>query len=219
MTDNPTTADEPAESTKPATTTKPVPSTGNTRRTGLVGHYRRGMDVMNVDRHQLCLRLYLFIVIAHWAEHIVQAAQIYALDWPVEQARGVLGMPFPWLVTSEWMHYGYALIMLIGLLLLLPGFTGRSRTWWTVSLLIQVWHHFEHLLLLVQVSNGAYIGGRDVPTSLIELLVPRVELHLFYNTIVFIPMVVAMYLHARPNAAEREVTKCSCAADPDRSRR
>jgi len=35
------------------------------------------------------------------------------------------------------------------------------------------------------------------------LWVPRVELHLFYNTIVFIPMVVAMYFHMFPPAGER----------------
>lgn len=199
----------------PTTTepTRPSPDTS------LAGRYRRGMDVLNGDRHQLCLRLYLVIVIAHWAEHIVQAIQIYVFDWPLAEARGVLGIPFPWLVTSEWMHYGYALIMLIGLLLLLPGFTGRSRTWWTVSLVIQVWHHFEHLILLVQAINGVNIGGGDAPMSLIQLFIPRVELHLFYNTIVFIPMVVAMYLHARPNVVEREAMKCSCAGDPARSAR
>ncbi|MFE1101881.1 hypothetical protein ACFW4K_15290 [Nocardiopsis alba] len=184
------------------------------RSPNLADRYHRTMDVLNVERHRLCLRLYLVIVIAHWAEHIVQAIQIYVLDWPIEEARGVLGMPFPWLVTSEWMHYGYALIMLIGLLLLLPGFAGRSRTWWTISLLIQVWHHFEHLLLLVQAINGVNIGGADAPTSLIQLLIPRVELHLFYNTLVFVPMVVAMYLHTRPNAADREAMKCSCASEP-----
>jgi hypothetical protein len=189
------------------------------RRPTLSDRYHRGMDVLNVDRHRLCLQLYLVIVIAHWAEHIVQAVQIYVLDWPLEEARGVLGIPFPWLVTSEWMHYGYALIMLIGLLLLLPGFTGRSRTWWTISLLLQVWHHFEHLILLVQVGNGVYIGGGDAPSSLVQLLIPRVELHLFYNTLVFVPMVVAMYLHSRPNAAERESMKCSCADGTPRSGR
>ena len=198
MSETPTGTDE-----RPGEDSRTVPS----------GRYHQAMDVLNGHRHQLCLRLYLFIVIAHWAEHIVQAVQIYALDWPVEEARGVLGIPFPWLVTSEWMHYGYALIMLIGLLMFLPGFTGRSRTWWTVSLVIQVWHHFEHLILLVQASSGAYIGGGDAPTSLIQLLIPRVELHLFYNTLVFVPMAVAMYLHARPNAAEREVVRCDCAGE------
>lgn len=187
------------------------------KRRSLADSYRRSMEVLNVDRHQLSLRLYLVIVIAHWAEHIVQGAQIYVLDWPLEQARGLLGMPFPWLVTSEWMHYGYALIMLIGLFLLLPGFTGRSRTWWMASLLIQVWHHFEHLLLLVQAMSGVNIAGKDSPTSLIELLIPRVELHLLYNTIVFVPMVVAMYLHTRPNERDRRAMLCSCAGDPVRS--
>ena len=32
--------------------------------------------------------------------------------------------------------------------------------------------------------------------------VPRVELHLFYNTIVFIPMVVAMYYHMFPTRSD-----------------
>jgi hypothetical protein len=37
-----------------------------------------------------------------------------------------------------------------------------------------------------------------VPTSLLQVWVPRVELHLFYNTIVFVPMVIAMYFHMFP---------------------
>lgn len=205
--------------TEPSTAQETDTGARRVKRSPLAERYRRTMDVLNVDRHRLSLQLYLVIVLAHWAEHIVQAAQIYVLDWPIEQARGVLGMPFPWLVESESMHYGYALIMLIGFLLLLPGFTGRSRTWWSIALAIQVWHHFEHLVLLVQAINGAYLGGNDAPTSLIQLLIPRVELHLLYNTIVFVPMVVAMYLHARPNAADREAMTCSCAGDPVRSRR
>ncbi|MEU7455916.1 hypothetical protein [Streptosporangium roseum] len=151
------------------------------------------------------------IVIAHWAEHVSQAIQLYVLGWPLPEARGVLGVPFPWLVKSEWMHYGYALLMLIGLILLRKGFTGRSRTWWNVSLGIQVWHHFEHLLLLLQALTGSNLLGRPVPTSIIQLIVPRVELHLFYNAIVFLPMVVAMVLHRRPRGSERAAMRCGCA--------
>ena len=40
---------------------------------------------------------------------------------------------------------------------------------------------------------------------------PRVELHLIYNTIVFVPMVIAMYLHLLPTAEERAEMGCSCA--------
>lgn len=166
---------------------------------------------LNGRFHRMALTLFMVVVLAHWAEHIAQAVQIWALGRPLPEARGVLGEPFPWLVTSEWMHYGYALVMLVGLLLLRPGFTGRARTWWTAALVIQFWHHFEHLLLLVQRQTGDFLLGRPVPTSLIQLLVPRVELHLFYNGVVFVPMVVAMLLHLRPSEGERPDMRCACA--------
>ena len=43
---------------------------------------------------------------------------------------------------------------------------------------------------------------------------PRPELHLLYNLAVFVPMVVAMWLHTRPNQAD--VNQCSCADAPVR---
>jgi hypothetical protein len=165
---------------------------------------------LNGKHHWLALNVFLIIVLAHWAEHVVQAFQIWGLGWPRAQARGVLGMPFPWLVTKEWLHYGYAVIMLIGLWVLRPAFRGRARTWWTVALVIQFWHHFEHLLLFIQSQSHHYLFGRPVPTSIIQLFVPRVELHLFYNAVVFVPMVYAMYLHRSPNRAERNEMSCSC---------
>ncbi|ACZ89632.1 hypothetical protein Aros01_07237 [Streptosporangium roseum] len=174
-------------------------------------HSHTWISALNSRYHKAALGLYLVIVIAHWAEHVSQAIQLYVLGWPLPEARGVLGVPFPWLVKSEWMHYGYALLMLIGLILLRKGFTGRSRTWWNVSLGIQVWHHFEHLLLLLQALTGSNLLGRPVPTSIIQLIVPRVELHLFYNAIVFLPMVVAMVLHRRPRGSERAAMRCGCA--------
>jgi hypothetical protein len=101
--------------------------------------------------------------------------------------------------------------MLVALWLLRPGFAGRARTWWTVALVIQFWHHIEHLLLFIQAQAGVTFFGRPVPTSILQLVFPRVELHLVYNSIVFIPMVVAMYLHLRPTRAERAVASCTCA--------
>jgi hypothetical protein len=170
-----------------------------------------GVHALNTNLHRVSLSVFMFVVAAHWAEHLAQALQIYVLGMPVAQARGVLGMPFPWLVTSEWMHYGYALVMMVGLALLLPGFTGRARTWWKVALYIQVWHHLEHLLLLVQAMTGNHLAGRAVPTSVAQLFLPRVELHLFYNAIVFVPMVVAVLLHRDPSPEERERSWCGCA--------
>ena len=105
---------------------------------------------LNSRWHEISLKIYLFIVLAHWAEHLIQAFQIYALGWPREKSLGILGMWYPWVIKSEALHYAYAVVMLIGLWILRSGFQGRSLYWWKISLAIQFWHHFEHLLLQLQ---------------------------------------------------------------------
>ena len=169
------------------------------------------LATLNRQRHRIALYGFMFVVLAHWAEHIAQAIQVWGLGWPRPKARGILGYYVPWLVTSEWLHYGFAVVMLVGLVMLRPGFTGRARSWWNAALWVQVWHHFEHALLLLQATTGAYLFGRSVPTSILQLIFPRIELHLFYNGLVTIPMVVAMVLHLWPNAHEREQMRCTCA--------
>jgi hypothetical protein len=181
-----------------------------TTQTADVGPFRRARAAVNGKYHLAALGLFTFIVVAHWAEHIAQAIQIWALDTPRPQARGVLGDWFPWLVKSEWLHYGYAVVMLFFLWLLRPAFVGRARRFWDLAFYIQIWHHFEHLLLLVQVLVGANLAGEKVPTSILQLIFPRVELHLFYNTIVTIPMIVAVVLHLRPSKQELRQMHCSC---------
>lgn len=166
---------------------------------------------LNGPWHKRALQAFMIVVMAHWAEHLVQAYQVYVLGWPLHQARGVLGQAFPWLVHSEVLHYGYALIMLVGIWTLLPGFVGRSRAWWLAALVIQFWHHFEHALLQVQAITGRNLFGASVPTSILQLVIPRLELHLFYNTVVFIPMVVAVYYHLFPRALDAARMQCRCA--------
>ena len=169
---------------------------------------------LNTDRHELALRLFTFVVLAHWVEHLLQGLEIYVLGWPVPEARGALGLFFPALIASEALHYGYAVVMLIGLWMLRSGFTGTAdHFWWMTAFWIQFFHHIEHALLQAQVILGHNLMGRPVPTSLVQLWVPRVELHLFYNTIVFIPMTIAMYYHLFPPAAEKTQPQCSCAFD------
>ncbi len=80
-----------------------------------------------------------------------------------------------------------------------------------MALAIQFFHHIEHFLLQMQSVFGQNLFDRPVPTSLVQLWVPRVELHLFYNTIVFIPMVIAMYYHMFSTPAVAEQQKCTCA--------
>jgi hypothetical protein len=172
---------------------------------------RHFIDTINGPRHEAALRVFMVIVLGHWAEHLLQATQIYVLGWPVPEARGLVGYFFPALIASEALHYGYAVVMLIGLWVLRRGFTGvEDRRWWNIALAIQFFHHFEHFLLQAQVIAGHNLFGRPVPTSIIQLWVPRVELHLFYNTIVFIPMVIAKYFHMFPQD-DVERHSCTCA--------
>jgi hypothetical protein len=167
---------------------------------------------LNSEWHKRSLQLFTIIVLAHWAEHLVQAVQIYVLGWQRPQAGGVLGLWFPFLVSSEILHYGYAIVMLIGLWVLRKGFTGLSRKWWTLALVIQFWHHIEHLLLQMQALLHHNLLGSPVPLSFLQMVFPknRVEIHLFYNAIVFIPMVIGMYYHMFPPNEEQPAT-CTCA--------
>lgn len=168
-----------------------------TRRSGLTGRSRDLIANLNGARHGKAVMVLMVVVVAHWVEHLVQAVQVFALGWARPEALGALGGVWPWLVSSEWLHYVYAIAMLTGLLLLRRGFEGTARSWWNAALLIQVWHHIEHLLLLGQALAHQSLFGAAKPTSIAQLIIPRVELHLFYNAIVFTPMVVAVYLQFR----------------------
>ena len=170
-------------------------------------------EKLNTVWHERALQIFMAVVLAHWAEHLFQAWQVYVLHWPRPKAGGLLGLFWPWLISSEVLHYGYAVVMLIGIWILRKGFTGTARTWWTVALVIQFWHHIEHLLLITQATMHHNFWGSPVPVSMLQLVIPRVELHLFYNTIVFIPMVIGMYYHMFPPAGE-EAAECTCAWHP-----
>jgi hypothetical protein len=180
----------------------------------LKSSYAEMIEKLNVGWHERALQIFLAIVLAHWAEHLVQAYQIWGLGWPIPESRGVLGYWFPWMVSSELLHYGYALIMLIGLWMLRTGFTGKAYTWWMVSFWIQFWHHIEHMLLQGQAIVGENLFNSPVPVSIVQVWIPRVELHLIYNTLVFIPMIIAMYMHMFPKRGEEAHIKCSCVVQP-----
>lgn len=172
------------------------------------------MDKLNGPWHKYSLWVYTAIVLAHWAEHLAQTTQIYILGWPVPESRGVLGLWYPWLIQSEALHYLYALVMLICFWILRKGFVGRSYTWWMIAFWIQFWHHIEHALLQGQAIFHHNLFGSPVPISLVQLVVPRVELHLFYNTIVFAPMVIAMFYHMFPLPDEEAQMHCTCTWHP-----
>jgi hypothetical protein len=175
---------------------------------------------LNEEWHKPALQIFAVIVLAHWAEHLAQAVQVYVLGWSLPESRGILGLWFPWLVKSELLHYGYAIVMLIGIWISRTGFVGRSWVWWMISFWIQFWHHIEHALLQGQAIFGHNLFEGPVPVSIVQLWIPRVELHLFYNTIVFIPMVIGMYYHMFPPPGEEaHGVKCNCAWKPKDAQR
>lgn len=180
--------------------------------------YQNMMKTLNTVWHERSLQIFMAIVLAHWAEHLVQAYQIYVMGWPIPESLGVFGYYFPWLFKSEILHYGYALVMLIGIWILRTGFTGSAYTWWMISFWIQFWHHIEHFLLQFQAIIDYNLGGAPVPMSLVQFIIPRVELHLIYNTLVFIPMIIGMYLHLFPPPGEEANIKCSCVVKPKSSK-
>ncbi len=179
----------------------------------IAGRRSAVLSRLNAGWHQRALWLFGGIVLLHWVEHLVQAFQIWALGYRKPAARGFLGAVWPWLVTSEWLHYGFAVLMAAGLAVLLPGFAGRARVWWVTALAIQVWHLVEHQLLFIQAqAHTAWFGGK-VPTSVLQQFWPvaRPEIHLFYNMAVTIPMLVALWFHMYPPLGERgRGMACTC---------
>ena len=168
-------------------------------------------EKLNTRWHKPALLTFMAIVVGHWGEHLFQAYQIYVMHWPRPKALGMLGLVYPWLVQTEALHYGYALVMLIGIWVLRKGFVGESLKWWTLALGIQFWHHIEHAALQYQAITHHYWFHSPVPISFLQLWFPRVELHLFYNTVVFIPMAVGMYYHMFPPQGDTQQAQCTCA--------
>jgi hypothetical protein len=186
-----------------------IPNTGILPISGL--SFAGFSENLNTRWHNVALQGFLVIVLVHWVEHIVQAYQFFVMHWPRPMSMGLVGMYYPWLMKSEVLHYGFALVMLTGLWVLRKGFTGRSHTWWMVAFWIQFWHHFEHFILFYQAQTHQFWFGGTVPTSVGQIWIPRIELHLIYNAIVFIPMVVAMYYHMYPPARDAVTAMCTCA--------
>lgn len=178
------------------------------------------IHALNGRWHKRAMQIFMLVILAHLSEHLFQGFQLWVLHWPRPQCLGVLGLFYPSLVHSEWFHYGHALFMLLGLALLRPAIAiGQALLWWNIAFAIQFWHHIEHALLLGQslIHNNLYKFA--APVSIAQIVaqyfsglpftgqpwLPRIELHLFYNLIVLIPMLIALRYHRFPPANDVEV--------------
>ena len=127
------------------------------------------------------MTIFLGLIAAHWVEHFFQMYQVYVQHLHRECALGFLGMKYPWLVRTEILHFAFALFTTAGMYWIGDQYftSWKATKFWAVGYLISIWHLFEHSLLF-----GQALAGRAHPTSIIQLFVPRIELHLFYNSII-----------------------------------
>ncbi|WP_107670509.1 hypothetical protein [Cyanothece sp. BG0011] len=124
--------------------------------------------------------------------------QLWLFHWERPDCLGLLGLLNPWLMRSEWLHYGYALLMLIGLWVFQSKMTTKKASfWWSLALWFQFYHHFEHAILLSQELLKVNFLNSSTPISIGQIWFPRIELHLFYNFIVFIPMIIALWYNRK----------------------
>src|SRR5438105_7575859 len=140
-------------------------------------------ESLNTRWHKVALWTFTAIVLFHWSEHIVQAYQFFVLHGPRPMSMGLMGMFYPWLMKTETLHYGFALVMVIGLWILRKGFTGTSYKWWMAAFWIQFFHHFEHLILFIQANTHHYWFGGTVPTSSGQIWITRIKLHLINKSL------------------------------------
>jgi hypothetical protein len=133
------------------------------------------------------LRLFNIIILSHLAEHIAQMLQLYLLHMPRTEALGLLGLWRPYLVRSEWLHYGHALFMLLGIYPMM-----RWNRWLYLTFVLAFLHHLEHAQLLLQAIAHSYLFGASKPVTFPELFIPRIELHFLYNIIVAVPMFIGL---------------------------
>ncbi|WP_066122415.1 hypothetical protein [Geminocystis sp. NIES-3709] len=137
----------------------------------------------------MMLTIFNLIILSHLAEHIAQMIQLHLLHWARPECLGLLGLWKPYLVRSEFLHYGHALFMLLGIYPMM-----RWNKWLYATFVLAFYHHLEHFQLLLQAVTKHYWWGFPKPATLPELLIPRIELHFFYNIMVALPMFYGIYL-------------------------
>lgn len=153
---------------------------------------------INGDWHKIAMQIFMVVIATHFLEHLLQVSQLYLLHWSRKESLGFLGLFYPWLIHTEWLHYGHALFMLLGTAVLAPAINGKARFWWHLTFILAFYHHFEHALLLGQALIHKNLFNSPVLTSIGQLYFPRIELHFAYNLIVLIPMLIALSMHRYP---------------------
>lgn len=140
------------------------------------------------------MKIFGALMIAHWLEHIFQAYQVYVLHMNRMCALGMLGMKYPWLVRTESLHFVFAWLTFVMFYFAGIGyFSSQSAIkLWILGWAASFFHLVEHSLLFAQAVTHHYMFGATQPTSLLQQFFPRIELHLFYNSIITLLMILSL---------------------------
>jgi len=138
------------------------------------------------------LALYVVLAVSqtgHVMEHVVQVAQLRVLGLSGQHAHGVFGA-----LDIEWVHFTWNAWVLAAVVVLL---TGRaSNRWLWIAAPLAGWHLVEHTFLIATyLATGA--AGSPGLLAMGGLLgnglpVARPELHLFYNVLETIPLLIGL---------------------------
>lgn len=138
------------------------------------------------------LALYVALALTqtgHVGEHVAQVTQLRVLGLSGEHAHGVFGA-----LDVEWVHFVWNAWVLVAVALLLVPF--RANPWLWLTLPLAAWHLVEHVVLLVAYLGTGVVGspgllamggslGGGLPLA-------RPELHLVYNLVETLPLLVGL---------------------------
>jgi hypothetical protein len=168
-------------------------------------------ELINGPWHGRALLILFAPILFHMFEHAFQAVQVFVLHVDRADALGLIGMWMPELIRGEMLHFSIAAYTLAVICFTGGPAVGMSRKFGLIAVAVQSWHLFEHSLLIFQRATDHFFFGASEPTSLVQLLIPRVELHFMYNSVVFSAIVIALLLHAYPPRGEGGRSRCGCA--------
>lgn len=152
---------------------------------------------------------------AHYAEHVTQMIQIYALGITPPLARGLLGSVFDF----EWVHFLYNVGLEIVLVQLWFGYRYVRRTTTATTLsrgmrllaglaVFQGYHSIEHIAKMVEyLFIPVYKSGLFPPPGILPYVTgwPIFLVHFWLNTIVWVAMVLTLW-HLRPRITVQAAT-------------
>lgn len=138
------------------------------------------------------LAFYLVLAVTqtgHVGEHVVQIVQLRLLGLTGEHAHGIFGA-----LDIEWVHFIWNSWVLVAVVVLLVGRPENRWLWVTAPL--AAWHLFEHTFLIatylltgVEGNPGLLAMGGLLGNG---LPLARADLHLLYNVLETIPLLIGL---------------------------